>query len=73
MWYSGAPVFLLNQRGTNRRQYFIEQECIPVGCVPPACQTLFCGITCPVGVPTHPMDRQTPVKTLPSRNFVCGR
>ena len=26
------------------------------------------------GKPTpHPMDRQTPGKTLPSRNFVCGR
>ena len=24
-------------------------------------------------IPTPPVNRQTPVKTLPSRNFVCGR
>ena len=61
-----------------------KQESIPVGCVPPACRqyriglpgvgnTSREGVSSSRGVSTPPVDRKTPVKTLPSRNFVCGR
>ena len=63
-----------------------EQECIPVGCVPSAAVTVGGGgVVCPGGclprggsasgcIPPHLWtESQTGVKTLPFRNFVCGR
>ena len=68
--------------------FMYQQECIPLGCIPPASVATIRNQY----LPPHPMTflegertppwkktlsssvvRQTPVKTLPSRNFVCGR
>ena len=56
-----------------------NQECIPVGCVPSSGGRGVClGDVCR-GVhseelhTSHPMDRQTLVKTLPFRNYCCER
>ena len=54
------------------------QECIPVGCIPSAAMAGGGGV-CLGGVYPSvqrgrpPVDRQTPVKTLPFRNYCCGR
>ena len=53
----------------------IIQECIPVGCVPPASVPVS-GEEGSVPGPEAEQNRaesHTGVKTLPSRNFVCGR
>ena len=61
-----------NGRRIRYRGWQIEhnrnQECIPVGCVPPASVAVSPARTRP-----PPLPCQTGVKTLPSRNFVCGR
>ena len=57
-----------------------KQECIPVGCVPPAPMTISGGGRVSTGgvsaregcLPCEENDRQTGVKTLRSHNFVCG-
>ena len=79
--------------------WILKQECIPVGCVPPAAvgvrgvpgpgglhqapppdQTSPPGAGTPpgpdppgAGTPPLWTESHTPVETLPSRNFVCGR
>ena len=73
-------------------EHYLKQECIPVGCVPPALVAVtgcVWGVYAPLSshflsshpLPLHPLSkcmmwytplgRQTPVKTLPSRNIVC--
>ena len=58
---------------------FVEQECIPVGCVPPAAVAIPGGLHQPPREQTPPeqtspllTESQTPVKTLPYPNFVAG-
>ena len=60
-----------------------KQESIPVGCVQPACrshphvlQRGVAGLGSPsmwirIPYPRRPVNRQTPVKTLLSRNYCC--
>ena len=54
--------------------HYLKQECIPVGCVPPAAVAISPAMHAPLphracSPATHapPVDRQTPVKTLPSQ------
>ena len=48
------------------REYF-NQQCIPVGCVPPALGRGGGGT-----YPPPPVNRQTPVKALPSATSLAG-
>ena len=47
----------------------------PLWADPPAqCMLGYTPLPCPVYAGIHPpVDRQTPVKTLPFRNYCCGR
>ena len=56
----------------------IKKESFSVGCVPPACWRIpSCSMYRKGGggwvLPPPPVNRHTPVKTLPFRKFVCGR
>ena len=64
-----------------KRPFFEKQECIPVGCVPPAAVAVRGGLhQAPPGPGTPPGSRppslwtesQTPVKISPCPNFVAG-
>ena len=66
------------------KNFVNEQESIPIGCVPPACQLYLSGhqilglcseVQCIMGNAPPPSwtDGHTPVKKLPSHNFFGGR